>query len=149
MRSLAFHVLRKHNITSEKYYNTYIHNTSGVCICGKHTRFLDITTGYAKYCSSKCAKNDSAGKIQQKLTCLKKYGVDNPAKNKAVQLKMVATFKEHYKDRTGVSHPFCNPEVRQHIKEEYISKHGVECTIRPYEVHKNLLVPLVIIRKIK
>ncbi len=63
---LSLHLSHTHNLTAKEYYNRYFkQKDEGICcVCGKPTRFLNVTEGYRKTCSRKC-------------TIFNKYGVEN------------------------------------------------------------------------
>lgn len=56
-----------------------------------------------------------------KLTCLDKYGVDNPRKSKEVQLKI----KQTMLDRYGVEYPLQHIEIKEKLKLTNVKKYGV------------------------
>lgn len=120
------------NEWSEKLYN-YIygcpeHNCK---TCGSPTKYTSFTKGYKQFCSPKCASVGTRDKSKQ--TCLRKYGVDNPAKSngtkqvvrdtimkrygsieefrRIVQEKRILAFTERY----GVDNPSKLPEVIEKI----------------------------------
>ena len=57
------HIVIDEGMTQQEYFDTYIkpeHLTEGTCkICGKPTRFRDVTIGYENYCSAECCDKDS------------------------------------------------------------------------------------------
>jgi hypothetical protein len=99
--------------------------------------------GYRRFCSSKCAHNDSEVKEKTASTCMEKYGsssnlssvegrkkiqetwmhnygVDNPFKSEAVQQKIKATNIEKY----GVENPAVLPETKSKIDQTHINRYG-------------------------
>ena len=70
---------KKHKISHKDYYNKYLKQPNeDICpICGKHTRFLSIWSGYSKHCSVRCSSLDP--NVQEKLheTNMSLYGTTN------------------------------------------------------------------------
>jgi len=121
--------LRKHNITLEDYYNKYlkVDKGEGFClVCGKPTKFINLSHGYTKYCSRQCSNNskelNNKRKQTYQQTCFKKYGVNNVAKTENVKEKIKSVFLDKY----GVEHPFQNKEVQEKYKQTCLEKYGVE-----------------------
>jgi hypothetical protein len=90
VNGLAKHIHNQHDIGKEEYYNTYIRETSPVCVCGKQKKFRHLGEGYRKFCSPKCRSNHIEptkywqGKKQSRdlidsgrNTLYEKYGVTN------------------------------------------------------------------------
>ena len=75
--------------------------------------------GYLIYCSTKCSNSDEIVKKKVKETCIKKYGVDSPIKNKDVRKKFSKTMVDLY----GVENALENKEIlkkyRETCKEHY------------------------------
>jgi len=69
---------------------------------------------------------------KMKQTCLEKYGVDNPGKNKKVQEKMKQTCMEKY----GVDHPWQSKEVQEKMKHTCLKKYGVDNPLKNKEVQE-------------
>ena len=105
---------------------------------GPDVSFLEITTGYRKYCSRQCLNASEFIKDKQKKffnnlekvkksrekyrdTCLKRYGVSNPNKNKSVRDKIKKTCLKKY----GHENAFSSPEVQERQKKTMIEKYGV------------------------
>lgn len=71
-------------------------------VWGKSTYFKGISwykkTGklYADFCSCKCSMNSSQTKEIYRKSCLNKYGVDNPMKDKSIINKGKETCKNKY-----------------------------------------------------
>jgi hypothetical protein len=63
--------------------------SSPKCICGKDVKLNwdrnKPNEVFNKYCSIKCSRNDDSIKEQTRLTCLEKYGVDNPSKSNKIK----------------------------------------------------------------
>ena len=75
-------------VFKEKMYHYYndIPNVL-LCDCGKPVNFINFNKGYSKHCSQKCTHADYRTLEKSKITCIKKYGVDNPKTNKHIQEK--------------------------------------------------------------
>ena len=107
-------------------------------ICGKPTYFKGISwykkTGklYADFCSCKCSMNSSKTKEAYKKSCIDKYGVDNPMKNKNV----VDKGKETCKNKYGVVRASLLKEYQDKVKETNIKRYGVEVPLQNKEINK-------------
>lgn len=88
-----------------------------LCDCGKHLSFIGFKNGYRTSCGDKeCfVKN-------RRKTCMEKYGVDNPKKDKNVQLKQ----KENIEKKWGGKHYMHDKDVREKFNKTMLKKHGVE-----------------------
>lgn len=114
--SLSKH-LPIHKITSEQYYRQYINDDNKCKICGKPTRFVSISYGYKDTCCSKCAV--AYGSDKRKETCLKRYGTENPAKNKEIRQKISNTVKsEECQERTKAT-------CRQRYGSDYVNQSDI------------------------
>lgn len=137
--------LKRQNISSEVYYDTYIKTPSeGMCkMCGKPTRFNGISHGYSTYCSAKCSNADPVVKKKMansaRNTYLEKYGVENISQLEEIKEKKEQTFKERYGVRNVLQFP--NVIKKSHSKEvveaqketrrkTLLEKYGVENTFQ-------------------
>lgn len=114
------HPLKKHGITNKEYYDTYLKKEGeGICkSCGKPTKFLGITKGYSKYCSTKCSNSSDEVKNKRKISCIDKYGTTTPLLNSKVQEKIKQTKLEKYGDE--------NYSNREKAKQTNLERYGVE-----------------------
>ena len=107
-------------------------------ICGKPTYFKGISwykkTGklYADFCSCKCSMNSNETKEAYKKSCIDKYGVDNPMKNKNV----VDKGKETCKNKYGVVRASLLKEYKDKVKETNMKRYGVEVPLQNREINK-------------
>ena len=107
-------------------------------ICGKPTYFKGIAwykkTGklYADFCSCKCSMNSNETKEAYKKSCIDKYGVDNPMKNKNV----VDKGKETCKNKYGVVRASLLKEYQDKVKETNMKRYGVEVPLQNREINK-------------
>lgn len=107
-------------------------------ICGKPTYFKGIAwykkTGklYADFCSCKCSMNSNKTKEAYKKSCIDKYGVDNPMKNKNV----VDKGKETCKNKYGVVRASLLKEYQDKVKETNMKRYGVEVPLQNKEINK-------------
>ena len=107
-------------------------------ICGKPTYFKGIAwykkTGklYADFCSCKCSMNSSKTKEAYKKSCIDKYGVDNPMKNKNV----INKGKETCKNKYGVVRASLLKEYQNKTKKTNLLKYGVEAPLQNKEINK-------------
>lgn len=72
---LGMHI-KWHNLTKKEYYDKFLKKENeGICLrCGKETNFINIHSGYFKYCSCECSANSIEKQNSIKQTCLIKYG---------------------------------------------------------------------------
>jgi len=75
--SLSLHISNKHKITSKEYYDLYIKQNDGKCICGNDCNFKNLRYGYFEYCSSKCSSNNKNTIEMRNQTKLERYGDAN------------------------------------------------------------------------
>ena len=68
--------------------------------------------------------------LKTKITCLKKYGVDNPSKSNIIKNKI----KNHFKEKYGVDNPGQIPEVKEKIKNHFLKKYGQKSILKVPEV---------------
>lgn len=107
-------------------------------ICGKPTYFKGISwykkTGklYADFCSCKCSMNSHETKEAYKKSCIDKYGVDNPMKNKNV----VDKGKETCRNKYGVVRASLLKEYQDKVKETNMKRYGVEVPLQNKEINK-------------
>ena len=107
-------------------------------ICGKPTYFKGIAwykkTGklYADFCSCKCSMNSNKTKEAYKKSCIDKYGVDNPMKNKNV----VDKGKETCRNKYGVIRASLLKEYQDKVKETNMKRYGVEVPLQNKEINK-------------
>jgi len=80
LRLLVAHVRHKHKIFSKEYYDRFLKKADeGICknsCCKNQTKFVDVSVGYQKFCSTKCMANDIDIQLKKKKTCFKNYGVE-------------------------------------------------------------------------
>ena len=72
---------------------------------------------------------------KRKTTCMEKYGVDNPAKNKDVQQRARTTNINRY---GGVA-PACNQKVLSKIEKTNLKKYGVKYTTQDKETRRKMI----------
>ena len=95
---LPSHILNKHKLTAENYYNTYLAKPGeGKCkICGKETSFIGIYKhggGYLRYCSNICSNNDIEVIEKKNSTCLKNNGYEHPYQSPIIRSKIQKNLK--------------------------------------------------------
>ena len=96
-------------------------------VCGKELRKFGIGQ---KLCSQECYRKYEPSKEKRKTTCLEKYGVDNPTKNKVIREQINKTNNEKY----GGNAPIQCKEIQDKIKQTNIEKYGVDNTLKAKEV---------------
>ena len=141
--SLCNHLLRKHNISAQNYYDSYVKETTGLCkICSKPTKFLNLIVGYKECCclehtnlyrygvksnlnfeetKKKAQINSHTKEANQKglQTRLERYGGSGLG-SPEIRQKIEATNIEKY----NAINPFQNEEVKQKCKDTRLKKYG-------------------------
>jgi len=109
--------LSERSLSERIYY--FVNNEPEIllCVCGKHLSFIGFKNGYRVSCGDK-----ACFVMKRKETCIEKYGVDNPKKNKEV----IEKTKENILKKWGGVHYMSNSEVQKKIKETMIKNYGVE-----------------------
>ena len=122
-RGLYKHIHSCHNISAQDYYDTYLRKPNeGICpICGKPTKFKNITTGYPNiYCSIKCSASSEQVQQERKQTTMERYGVEHALQNSECLEKMHNTMTERY----GVEHALQNKDLLNKQVETTLNKFG-------------------------
>lgn len=134
---------------SEKLY-LYQHGLKEPCkciVCGNSARFNGITKGYSQYCSCKCSNSDPNKKDKSKLTCLRKYGCENPMQNENVKKSFINYFsipenqkkiQDEREQRTGVRYSGQLQDVKDKIKQTCLEKYGVGSGVQTKSAKENL-----------
>jgi hypothetical protein len=114
-------------MTSHEYYDKYLKSASDArCMeCGKDTTFVNLTSGYRKFCSSSCANNSKDVQDRKKSTCIKNYGVESPLKSDSVKNKLKATNLHKYGYEWGLK----SDSVKNKRVSTNIEKYGYEHAI--------------------
>jgi hypothetical protein len=103
-------------------------------ICGKILKYRNYNIGYSKYCSAKCANRDNEIQEKYRKTMLKKYGVDNPLKNKDIKQKVKNTNLKKY----GTEWAIKNNNIKQKAKETLKKNYQVEYPLQSEVLKKRL-----------
>ena len=94
----------------------------GLCpICGKRCRFNGLSRGYGKYCSNSCRGLSDDTRELRAMTCVERYGVENPMGNETVKNKRKATCFKRY-DGIG----YASPEISEKIRQTSLERYGNE-----------------------
>lgn len=91
-------------MSSKEYYDKYSrkYDNEDVCkTCGKRTKFISFTRGYAEHCSKACTQKDINVIKLRESTNIEKYGASNV---------------------------FASNEIKERIKKNNLIKYGVEYT---------------------
>jgi len=113
---------KNHLLGSEEYFLSYKIGERGYCLtCGKPTKFISISKGYYKYCSTKCSYKSEKRRNKIEETCFRKYGTKTPLLNADVKEKRNKTILERYE----VKHPSQNKEIKEKMKDTCLSRYGV------------------------
>lgn len=96
-RVFSYH-LWTHNISQKEYYDKYLKSEcDGICQeCGKKTKFIKLSKGYAKFCSVKCSNKNKDKQQKAEQTTFQHFGVKHPAQSPIVQNKMAQTTFNNY-----------------------------------------------------
>ena len=121
-RALAFHINHSHKVSLREYYDKYLKKPEeGICpYCGKETKFLNLSEGYAKTCNRYCSN-------------MYKYGVDNPAKSEEVKKKAKETAM-----RNHGGFGLASPEIKKRVQQTNIEKYGVKSPFEAKEVQEKI-----------
>ena len=106
--------------TIEELYRIYTGNSTGICYCGKETKFKNFLKGYAIYCSPYCNTHSNTTKDKIKVTNYTRYG-GHPQQDKEVRDKTTITNNLRY----GGNSPSCSEEVRKKQITSIFNKYGV------------------------
>ena len=121
---LGSHIVLKHKIKTEDYYNKYLkkNKSEGKCkTCGKNTTFININKGFRQYCSIKCSENNKTKQNNTKKTCLDKYGGVGFAST-LLNKKQKQTMINNY----NVEHALQNKYIKEKTKITCIKKYGYD-----------------------
>ena len=121
-KSLGLHI-RAHNLSSKDYYDIYLKkpNEDKCVVCGKSTRYINISHGYMSHCSIRCSQIDPETQDKIKQTNQKKYGCDCVFQNKKIKQKIQDSVHKHYGE-LGLA----DPTVTNKKKQTCLDKYGVE-----------------------
>lgn len=119
----------KDDINFTKMIYNYRHNIidEPICkICDNKTKFISYTKGYRDYCSKKCMMCDSTivenRNKKSIITNIKKYGTDNPMKNKTISDKVsIANIEKTKKEREEINIKKRNTCLERYGKEYYFN----------------------------
>ena len=92
----------------------------------KVVNFRSFNMGYRQFCSSICINADYKIREKRQQTCLKKYGVDNPAKAKEFQDKSKETCLRRY----AVTSPIQLDEFQEKRRQTCLEKYGVDSPMK-------------------
>ena len=103
------------------YRNNLKKTDKGHCkLCGKPTKFINKTIGYATYCSAKCSNSDKEKIEKQKQTTLLHYGVENPSQHKTIKEKKKQTCASHFEGG------YASEEIKKKTKQICLERYGDE-----------------------
>lgn len=138
---------------TELVYKVFYGADANKCVCGKPTRFISWTKGYAGYCSDACAKRSNEVKRKRvesiKKTVQERYGVDNVLRLPDVRHKIAETTKSRYgvdnytksdafKQKVRLTaerkyqqdHHLKDNKIREKIRATMLQKYGGETTLQ-------------------
>jgi len=101
IKALSQHI-RFHNITSKHYYNKYLRKVNeGICrTCKKKTKFISLSSGYQKFCNSKCSNNNK--NVKEAISNKRKKWWTDKTNKKNVSLKISKTVKGLWEDENSI-----------------------------------------------
>jgi hypothetical protein len=78
----------------------------------------------SEFCSRKCANRHNSISTREisKITCMEKYGVDNPSKSSVIKEKKIATCQKNF----GVDFPGLSDEIKDKRYITCLEKYGVK-----------------------
>lgn len=153
-KNLGTHVYI-HNIIPKEYYDKYLKKENeGICpTCGKETKFINITAGYFKHCSTRCSTLDPNVMEKSKNTCLKRHGVEfftqiETSKENAKKTKLERYGNENYNNfekvkKTnlklyGAEFPLQNEKCMEKLKQTNLEKYGVPSVFQNEQIKEKL-----------
>ena len=129
------------------YYINQLHSRKETCeffkisntTFARWLRFYKIAKSEDVQAATRSAKYDSEEAKQQvkekrRLTCLKKYGVENATQSPIVRQKTVQTCLKKY----GHTTPSLDPQVQQKTKETNLKRYGVEYAINSPQIQSKI-----------
>ena len=146
LKRLGSHIVKKHNLTLQQYYDTYLKKDGeDICECGKKKKFnRDLNEAYNDFCSQTCAVKNKEIQKKMRKTCfinhgvdnplmsydlkkdgmIKKYGEETPIRVESIQKRRIATLIERY----NVDHPSKIESVKnQKIKTQILHFGDLYC----------------------
>lgn len=131
-KKLISHIRFKHNMSSKDYYDKYLRKEGdGICpVCGKPTKFRNISLGYTENCSSSCAQKNP--KTQEKIsnTVMSKYGVKSVLQSEKVKDKIKQTNLKRY----GHENPLGSEKIKKKARQTMLDKYGVKNPMQSEEL---------------
>lgn len=127
------HLKHAHNISSEEYYKMFNNYNNKCVICGKETKFLNLTKGFSETCSMHCARINGSRKTKEKYGyipgsygskeykdyMISEYGVENPQQNSEIRAKTIETMRNKY----DIDYAFLTKEAKEKAK---LNSHSTE-----------------------
>jgi len=101
-----------------------------LCLCGDHMKYIGFKNGYRTSCGKKkCYVN------KRKETCLKKYGVDNPKKDKNIIEKEQLNIRKKYDGK----HYMENSSIKDKFNTTMEKRYGVKWAQQNKDILKKSL----------
>ena len=126
IKSLAQHISRKHDMTSEEYYTQYISQQPKCKMCDNFTKFKSLSRGFNTFCSKECAGADPAVVEARKKsfvsTCQERYGTDNVMQASSAKAKFAENFKAKH---NGLTNPLQDKDIRSKQQSTMNTRYGV------------------------
>lgn len=117
---LVSHLNHSHKLTSKQYYDDYVSSyiNNGICrVCGKETKYVNITRGYLLTCSKECSTLDEDRIKKIKNTKLVRYGSPN--------YNNIEKYKETCEKKYGSSFYLGSDVAKNRIENVLLEKYGV------------------------
>ena len=120
-QAFSRHLIATHGIEPKDYYDRYLKNANdGICkVCGKPTKFKNISRGYMNHCGTYCASHDREAVNKMIQTQTRLYGGPGGASKELCQ-KMMNTQTVKY---GGVG--FASKELSKKTHDKILENHGV------------------------
>jgi len=132
LRGFAAHLFQCHKFRMKDYYDKFIKTKNdGICLtCGSLTNFKGYRYGYYDYCSRKCQCRSKECLLKNRITCNKRYGVDNPSQSIIVKHKKIKTSIKNW----GVECPLQSKIIQNKSKKTSLENYGTSSPNQSEEV---------------
>jgi hypothetical protein len=128
MSGLGRHTKLTHKLNPDIYYEKYLMppKENECKICSGKTSFRNFSTGFLKYCSSKCCNLDPIINYKKKMTLFNRTGYIHNTHNPENKEKV----KQTCLDRYGFEHYSKSDIVRNKTKKTCLDKYGFEYSMQ-------------------
>lgn len=121
---------KENNIITDPFSKLIWHYINGSNIprcknCCNNTNWINFSSGYGEYCSTKCVSTSLDIKKKKEETCIKKFGTKYASQSKEVKEKTIKTNLEKY----GAEYTLQVKEIRDEIDKTNLEKYGNKCSL--------------------